>query len=282
MARRKPPVEEGAPLWVVSYGDMMSLLLTFFIMLASMANYEEVQDRFMAAIQSIRDALGMTGQIGKVVDPSVDYASLLHKLESVIKPQEPKKKGDTDQKGIYGKNFRLRRIRDGLEITIGGPILFEPFSAQITPEGAKSLEQIGQNMRGHRNKIEVWGHAAEEPRPADWTYFDAMDLSYARAKHVADELIRLGADPRTIRVGGVGANEPVERKVYDPSVLDNNRRVEIIVRESLIDDYVGQEPTTRGPVKQPVEQTTTQPAEPYEAAGPFRPPVAVASSPIAR
>ncbi len=34
MTTKKPKTEEGAPLWVVTYGDMMSLLLTFFIILA--------------------------------------------------------------------------------------------------------------------------------------------------------------------------------------------------------------------------------------------------------
>ena len=168
-------------MWVVSYGDMMSLLLTFFIMLASMANYEEVQDRFMAAIESIREALGMTGQTGRAIDPSVDYASLLQKLESIIKPQEPRNRGDTDDEGFDGRSFRLRRIRDGSEITMGGPIMFEPFSDKLAPEGAKALQQIGEILKGRRNKIEVIGHAAEEPRPADWAYTDSMDLSYARS-----------------------------------------------------------------------------------------------------
>ena len=49
----------------------------------------------------------------------------------------------------------------------------------------------------------------------------------------------------------VGANEPIAREVYDPTKRGLNRRVEIIVRESLIDDYVGQAPVSTSPATQP-------------------------------
>ena len=47
----------GAPAWMCTFADLMSLLLTFFIMLASMANYDDVNERFMAAIESINPQL---------------------------------------------------------------------------------------------------------------------------------------------------------------------------------------------------------------------------------
>jgi len=263
MARQqKKKALEGAPAWMVTYGDMVTLLLTFFVLLASMANYEDVNGRFMAAIQSIREALGMTGQSGKMVDPSVDFHSLIHKLESIIRPDQPRQRGDSREEGIYGKNFRLRTIRDGMEITIGGPILFQPFSAKINASAKELLRQFGDALRGHRHKIEVRGHAAEEPKPADWTYHDAMKLSYARAEAVANELILRGVDPRTIRLVAVGANEPVAMGVYDLAKRGTNRRVEIIVRESLIDDYIGQDPVRNEPAVPAASRPATGPAEP--------------------
>jgi len=261
MAKTKQKQPDGAPLWMVTYGDMVTLLLTFFVMLVSIANFEVVEDKFTAAVQSIREALGMTGQMGRRIDESVDFHSLLHKLESIIPPQKPMNRGDTTEEGIYGENFRLRRIRDGMEITLGGPILFEPFSGELTKEGQRALEQIGDNLMGHRNKIEVRGHAADEPRPADWTYKDARRLSFARAEHVADELIRRGVDQRTIRLMAVGANEPVVLRAYDSATRGDNRRVEIIILESLIDDYVGQEPAPELSATQPAATSPdTQPA----------------------
>ncbi len=237
--KRQKKQPEGAPLWVVSYGDMMSLLLTFFIMLASMANFDEVHDKFMEAIQSIREALGMQGQVGRRVEPTVDFASMIQRLESIIKPREPQSRGDTDEEGIYGKHFRLRKIRDGMEITIGGPILFDPFSDQLNDEGKEALQAIGEELVGHRNKIEIRGHAADEPRPKDWTYEDYTELSYRRAVSVRNELLLRGVDPRAIILEAAGSNEPAAQGVYDLEKRGWNQRVEIVVRESLIDDYMG-------------------------------------------
>ena len=132
-----------------------------------------------------------------------------------------------------------------MEITMGGPVYFEPFATTLTEGGKKDLDQILQIVKGYRNIIEVRGHAGEEPLPADWTYEDAMKLSYARAENVANELLKQGIDPRAIRLIAAGSSEPVAKGVYDAEKRGLNRRVEIIIRESLIDDYVGRVPTER-------------------------------------
>ena len=49
-------VEEGAPAWMMTFGDMMSLLLTFFILLFSMSSIEV--EKFKAATNSLQEALG--------------------------------------------------------------------------------------------------------------------------------------------------------------------------------------------------------------------------------
>ena len=80
MAKKTKKQSQGAPEWMVTYGDMVTLLLTFFVMLVATAEFEVVEDRFTAAVQSFRDALGMSGQMGRRIDPSVDFHSLIHKL----------------------------------------------------------------------------------------------------------------------------------------------------------------------------------------------------------
>lgn len=240
MLKKKPP-PAGAPTWVLTFGDMMSLLLCFFILLVAFADFEEgsSQAKIAAVLESIREAFGgMSGQSGQITDPHIDFHSMIRRLESVIKPEDPKNRGHSDEKGIHGRRVRLRRIRQGAEITIGGPIIFKPFEAKITEEGKEVLGQIAEILRGHRNKIEIRGHAAEEPRPADWTDGDAMDLSYRRARFVAEELELQGVESRRVVLVAAGRNEPVTQGIYDPAKLADNRRVEIIVREALIDDYM--------------------------------------------
>jgi flagellar motor protein MotB len=52
------PVEEGAPLWMATFGDMMSLLLCFFILMFSMSELK--MERFQLAAQSMNQAMGST------------------------------------------------------------------------------------------------------------------------------------------------------------------------------------------------------------------------------
>ncbi len=254
MLKKKAP-PSGAPEWVLTYGDMMSLLLCFFILLAAFADFEQGGGRsenVQAAIASIQQALGMTSPKMAVSNAAIEFNALLDKLVATVKSYEERNRSNTREAGVSGKTFRLRRIRDGMEITIGGPILFEPFSAVPSPEGREALTQIAVALKGHRNKLEIRGHAADEPAPTDWTFDDAMRLSYERAHKVADELIARGVDPRAIRVVAAGASEPLPDR-YDTTSRGENRRAEILVRESLVDDYLQQlpPPATRPSATQP-------------------------------
>lgn len=238
MALKKKTPPAGAPEWVLTYGDMMSLLLCFFILLAAFADFDKggSSERVMLAIASIQQALGVKTP-GNNVKTAVQFNSLLEQLEAAIRDLQSKARSDSSEKGIQGKHFRLRKLRDGMEIVIGGPVLFEPFSSEITPGGRQALAQIAEALKGHRNMIEVRGHAGEGGAPDEWTYLDALRLSHARAERVARELVAAGQDPRTLRLVAVGENEPLSRDEAGRTVRNDSRRAEIIVRESLLDDF---------------------------------------------
>ena len=240
---------------MVTYGDMVTLLLTFFVFLASMANYDDFNSRFMTAMQSIRQAMGMHDHTDKATEAMIDFDKLMVKLESVVEPKSSDQQGSAKKFGLERKNFMLRRTNDGMEITMGGPVLFDPFSSRLSDEGKELIRFIGGELKGRRNKIEIRGHAADEPQPVNWSYDDSMKLSYRRAEVVANELMLRGVDPRAILLAAAGANEPVARQLQDADKISANRRVEIIIRESLIDHYVRRLPhvntTADGPSTQP-------------------------------
>jgi len=235
---------ESAPLWIISFADLVTLMLSFFVILAA-ANPKESGTgsdpglaKLAAAIRAAFDDL--SPEEAAALSPNTPIEDLLRQFEALARKVNPKFRGDSSEKGIYGENFRVRRLRDGMEISMGGPVFFEPFSAEMNPEAKEAVSQIGQMLKGHRNMIEVRGHAGDEPPPADWKFSDAVELSYLRARRVADDLIRLGTNPRTIRITAVGPNEPLARNPDQPAQRADNRRVEIIIRESLLDDYTGQ------------------------------------------
>jgi len=237
MALKKPAAASGAPEWVVTYGDMMSLLLCFFVLLAAMANFDDQDKLMMSAIESIREALGSPGQRGWMADRTIDFKSMLIELASMAPPDRPKNMGESDEAGSAGRYYRVSKIRDGLEVVMGGPIAFERFSADLQPEGRRIIGEIAHRIRGYRNKIEIRGHTTNEPLPPDSPFTDQMSLSFARAKSVRDWLIATGVAPRRIRILAAGPYEPRTMHAYTEAQRSENRRVEIVIYQSTVDDY---------------------------------------------
>ena len=74
-----------------------------------------------------------------------------------------------------------------------------------------------------------------------WTFDDADDLSYARTKSGRDMLIANGVNPQRIRLTACGSTEPLASQAYTERRRALNRRVEIIVTESVISDFQGRD-----------------------------------------
>ncbi len=240
MAVKKEKQEaSGAPAWMVTYGDMMSLLLCFFVIIVSMSELKQ-NDKFRRVVASLREAFGYDSTIGNTPINTDSMNSLIQQLQTVIIPPDINHQGDADVEGIEGRVYKVTDVREGIHIEIGGRITFERFSAVLRPVSAELIRQIADKIRGKTNVIKITGHATREPLPADHLYTDAIDLSYARARAVADELIRSGVRPVRIRVVAAGSAAPVERDDYTEELRARNRRVEIVVTEALVDEYAGQ------------------------------------------
>lgn len=235
--RREAP--KGCPDWMVTYGDAMTLLLCFFVIMLSMSEIKQ-DERFQQVMESLRRAFGgYYGAVGPVPLKNEPMNTLIAKLLEVEVPTYTDKTGDSDEEGIHGKKFRVTNVRDGLEVIVGGRITFRRFSATLLPEGRDLIGQTAERLRGYNTKILVRGHATREPLPPDSLYEDARDLSYARAKAMARELIKHGVRPIRLMLVAVGDTEPLARQAYTEVRLALNRRVEILVTEQLIDDFAG-------------------------------------------
>ncbi len=235
---------ESAPMWIVSFADLVTLMLSFFVILAAGNNKDSGSDpEFADLVSSLKAAFHNVETSGEAsLDPKKDFNELVRRMLALQEPKPAGRRGDANSKGMLGKHLRVTRIRDGLEVVMGGPVYFEPFSAKPTEEGVRQLEDIVRIIKGRRNVIEIRGHVGERPWPSDWDYNNVMKLAYDRADFVGRVLTREGVDPRALRLMAVGPNEPMKSSNTDPGTASQNRRVEIIVRESLIDDYTPETP----------------------------------------
>ena len=224
---------------MVTYGDCMTLLLCFFVILVSMSEIKE-NERFQQVMESLRRAFGgYVGAVGAVPLENVPANTLIAKLLELEAPQETDKLGDSEEEGIHGKKIRVTNVRNGIEVVVGGRITFERFSATLLPEGRGLLAKTAERLRGYNTKILIRGHATREALPVDSIYEDARDLSYARAKAVAAELEKNGVRRVRMTLVAVDHSEPLVRQAYTDERRAINRRVEILVTEDLVEDYAG-------------------------------------------
>lgn len=237
MAKRKKKQAPGVPEWVVTFGDMMSLLLCFFILL-QMFSELKADHEYQRVITAIKEAFGYSGGVGVLPIDDPPVRSIIEQLEEMmaVKQYEHTKSSQSPTKSIDGRRMRVRKLREGVVFTIGGPTMFDEYSAEIKPSARKEIEKLAILLAGRNNKIIIRGHAASKYISESSAYKDLDDLSFARAKNVKDVLKELGIDDRVFRLEAVGTREPASPRAIDPTFAAENRRVEIILTEQLVEE----------------------------------------------
>ena len=239
-----PP--EGAPEWVMTFGDMMSLLLTFFIMLLSLSEIKK-EDEFRAIVKEVKKAFGMHGGGGKVPskdDPELTFIERI-KANQIISRTQPRKSNVVDP-GTEGREQQVTIIRQGEMQTMGTRVTFAPGSANLSANQHAKLVQIADKIRGLNTKVEINGHADTGEETDKTRFEDLFDLSTARAKAVADFLMGKQCKIRhkRLRVIGNADSEKVKHAVYLDDELRTNRRVEVYTIDNLVDELTEPEMNT--------------------------------------
>lgn len=223
----------GVPEWVVTYGDMMSLLLTFFIMLVSMSQLKD-EGRVRMTLNALKESFGPdeifdSGTPG----PSQAKPSAKGELYSAgTRSQSTTERGSKDAPGHGGPNNPVDRIREGKQITIGGPAMFARFSADVGPELKSVLDTLVNVAHNSTKLLAIRGHASPEPLPPGAAYEDHHALAFGRAEKVAAYLVSQGVDSRRLVTSSAGASEPRIR-TRDLEKQRLNDRVDVF----LVDAY---------------------------------------------
>lgn len=231
-----PPA--GAPEWVLTYGDLMSLLLCFFILLAAMSEIKN-EDVWRAKAEIVKNSFGLSGGGGRVPGKDTDRLSLIAKLEKMyLQQQKHKRVVEVNDPGVQGKEPRVTQSRTGIRRGLGS-VTFEPGSAELSESAKLRLRPLIALIRGYNNKIELHGHAASsELAVGTSTYPDLWQLSYARTQAVMHYMVHdQGIEPERIRLIANADKEPMKKREYEASALEMNRRVEIEISDQLVDDF---------------------------------------------
>ncbi len=239
MAIEEEP-EPGIPEWIVTFGDMMSLLLTFFIMLVSMSEMKK-DEKFHAMVDSFRQQFGHDMSPASMIpgDGPPRSAMLPNAVPAMGRSKRKDiKNGGQDVKSITGDHERVQIVRPGDDSSIGGVIFFKENVTELTKDNKRDLQRIIEQIAGKPQKIEIRGHTTRRPVDPNGDFRDEWDLAYERCRNTMHFLIEQGIDLSRIRLGPAGAGEPLYNGV-DPDRLQRNSRVQILMWDERVQDLSG-------------------------------------------
>lgn len=230
MAKRKkwPVVYEPNPeAWMTTFADLVSLMLTFFILIISMSTMDktgltDVEASFRKAVSVLNSGQGSEIQVippfamQRLVTPRELMLAMRQNSHAVLKNSTLSHK----VKGVI--------IRDRLYLRIPDAILFEKGSAKINSESFDALRKLAQMIAISPGKVRVQGHTNARLDLADSEYADPWELSLARAASVLHILEEEGVNPSRLSMVGYGPSQPISTEAT-PFGRDKNRRVEIVI-----------------------------------------------------
>lgn len=232
LIQNNPIVEEGAPAWVVTFGDLMSLLLCFFVLMLSFSEMD--RKKYKVVSGSIAHAFGIQkktpvfdspkGQ--KIIAKEFDQAVIVNKIqEELVKPivveieTNFKEMKDLIEVDVAGNQVAIRLM---------GETTFDLGKGEIRPQMLPLLVKIGALLKGTRGEIIIAGHTDNLPLRGG-PYKSNLGLSMARAASVADFLLKKASiGPERISTMGFGEHRPLATNDTRQG-KEKNRRVEIIL-----------------------------------------------------
>ena len=237
MAKRRSKEEElDVMKWMVTFSDLITLLLTFFVLLLTMCSLEagKVQ-QFQAACSEAMGVL-LEGKYSEVQDRIIT-SSKRQIDEQALKMENILKQFSGIQTMLIsedkGGRLEFKEIERGLSIVMKNDLLFNSGKSEINPEGISVLRDIGSKFGKFEGKVIVEGHTdnisiSTEKFPSNW------ELSISRAVNIVRFLAEeVGVKPMKMSAMGYADTKPVVSN-DTPENRSRNRRVEIILVPQII------------------------------------------------
>lgn len=219
--RRRQRVEENVDSWLMSYADMITLLLAFFVIFVSVSVPK--QDRLSAI------AAGMHEKFG-AISLSTPFQGVFSSLQTVIEVHQ------------VLKDVAVERSESSVTMELSALTFYQKDSAELNPDMLPVLTELSDALRKidyMDYRIVVEGYTSDVPPPAGSGYASNWDLSSARAARMVRFLISRGLKPDRLRAVGYADTHPkVPNLDADGNAVPENRKLNqrIIIRlERILD-----------------------------------------------
>jgi len=255
MAKKKcPDCEECLPAWLAAFGDLMSLLLCFFVLLLSMSSMDA--KKISEAIGSLSGAMsvlegGTQTEISKKrIQEATPIESQDETSETVNRVKQAMNDANEMQEKAQTESITIEEAQDGFVIELPASLLFRPGSATIEHDDtllflkriALIIEELPTDTR-----VSVQGHTDNQGPGAQSPYKDNWELSSARAIAILHELLLDGVSGNRVSAEGYAEFKPVATNATK-SGREKNRRVEL--------HFFGKKSDNKGSLKNSVLDNT--------------------------
>ncbi|MEM8833253.1 MAG: flagellar motor protein MotB [Pseudomonadota bacterium] len=217
-------------IWLISFTDVMALMLTFFVLLFAMSNPEQEKfDQFRENIsKNFNKNQGQ--QLERGAEDAINIAKVDFNKALDLRYLRVLVQNLIEENPELGSIVLLENAGQ-LIVSLPQEILFASGQASIKPEATRTLFSLIQTLKRIKNSIEIIGHT--DPRPTSSEQFASnWELSLSRAASVAG-LIENAGYTRPVKIKGYAA-----ARYYDLSDdfseedrMALSRRVDIIIRE---------------------------------------------------
>lgn len=239
---RKKNAPKGAPAWMVTYSDIVTLCLTFFVLLYSFSSIDthkwtkvqlSLQDALLgdtgAGDNLLEGANGLQGdaEIEEKYKEFIQYSNEMKKLEDVKQQLESYLQGQS-----MSDNISVNMEERGLVLRFQDSVLFKKGKADILQESNIILKNVSNIFKKIDNPIRVEGHTDDLPihtakYPSNW------ELSTSRATNVLRYIMEQGISGDRLSAVGYSKYHPIVENNNEKNRRKNRRVDIVIIRESL-------------------------------------------------
>jgi chemotaxis protein MotB len=252
--------------WLVSYADMMTLLLVLFVVLYAMSQVDK--DKFAALAKGLNASFGGPISVTPASSPEgspLDGLPGVIDIASAIPPDPTVQQAQVDQAAAQAAAERAQRVaaeareaydelaaaqarieaalaaaghagaaryeidERGLVVHIvADAVLFDAEEAVLRPEGREILSAVAPTLTGLPNQFDVEGHANHLPVTRGGPWPSNWELSATRATTVVRFLAERGVPEPRLAATGYSSTRPLVPE-SDPTALSVNRRVDVVV-----------------------------------------------------
>lgn len=235
--QKKKESAGGAPAWMVTYSDLVTLLLTFFVLLLSMASLDPV--RFTEASSSLKDAFGMHARPAHVEfaipilpsPPITKYSPIQNEMTTKIY-RRMKTQINTDK--LSQDIDIVQKDGDTIVLRVKESILFGEGDTKLSPKSYPLLRYVADIIRPLPLRLRIEGHTDTTDQPQ--VELEKWDTSMARSVSVL-RFLKKGDLLPLDRMGAAayGADKPVASNT-SPDGRAKNRRVDFVLRSNTAVD----------------------------------------------